>query len=99
MCLEFTSTGLVRAVRSATPTKLIDGRVPESAVKPRNHAVVSGRPLGPRDDLRESVLQDVLGQSAISDAALQVAHKGQVIGQQRFNRRAMFYRVHVIAPM
>ena len=52
--------------------ELINRGISQGAVEPRNDGLVVGRLLGPRDNVCKGVLQDVLRECAISDAALQV---------------------------
>jgi hypothetical protein len=60
-----------------------------------NDRFVSWRLLGASNDLGECILQDVLGERAVSDAALQVTQKRSVILEQRRNRcRAVGSSVH-----
>ena len=92
MRFKLTCEGLVRTISSSTTPKLIDRGVPQRAVEPRDDGFVRGRLLRSRDHLRKRFLQDVLGQRAVSDSALQILQEGSVILEQRRDWGRVFQR-------
>jgi hypothetical protein len=80
---KLTCEGLVRTISSSTTPKLVDRRVPQRAVEPRDDGLVRGCLLRSRDYLRKPFLQNVLGQRAVSDSALQILQESSVILEQR----------------
>ena len=67
MRLELSAECLVRAFSCAPPPELVDGRVSQRSVEPRNDGFVCRRLLRSCNHLRECILQDVLGERAVTD--------------------------------
>jgi hypothetical protein len=68
--LELSRERLVRSLGGSSPTELIDGGISQSAIEPRNNRLVRRRLFGPRDDLGERILQDVLCEGVVADAII-----------------------------
>jgi hypothetical protein len=90
MGFELTREGLVRAIGRATTPELINRGVPQGAIEPRNDGFVGRHLLRSGHHLRERLLQDVLGQRAVSDSAFQVLQESPLILQQRGDRTLVF---------
>jgi hypothetical protein len=77
--LELTSERLVRAIGCAAAAELIDDRISQGAVEPRDDGFVSRRLPGSCGHLGECILEDVLGQCAVAHPPLQVVQERLVI--------------------
>ena len=84
---ELTGERLVRAVGCSAPSKLIDGRVPQRAIEPRDDPFVLWCLLRVCHHLRKGVLQNILAQHTIADTSLQIPQKQTVVLEQDADRR------------
>ena len=94
MCLEFAGEGFVRPLRRSSPPELIDGGVPEHPVEPRDDRFIVRRVVRPRDHFGERILEDVFGERAVPDAALEVSQEQTMVLEQRSDRNGVPRLVH-----
>jgi len=83
MRFELAGEGVHRPGRGSATSKLIDGRIAQYPVEPRHDSFVGGCLIGIGHDTREGILEDVFGQRAVADAALEICEEGSVVLDQR----------------
>lgn len=76
---------LDRPIGGTAPAKLIDRGVPQRSVEPRYDTLVLRCLIGPIHDLGERILQNVLRQLAIADAAFEISEESAVVLEQRLD--------------
>ena len=79
MRFEFARECLVRAVSRSAAPELIDRRIAQRAVKPRDDSFIRRRLLRACDHFCKGILENVFCESTIADATLEVAQKSTVV--------------------
>lgn len=80
--LKFACEGFDRSIGSTPPPDLVDGGVPERSIEPGNDAFAFRHTHWARERAHKRVLQDVLGNHAVADAALEETQERPVILEQ-----------------